>query len=92
MRAVWDELSFDKILDKRPLKRTQEIQKILLLALSQSGKKTSHNSIRLGSRTPVFSDCPFQIRSSAVMKEEDALSEPPKGVRYETLWTSPDLE
>jgi len=60
------------------LKRTQEIQNILLLALRQSIEKSSHNFIRLGTWTPMFLDCPVQIRGSAVMKEEDALSEPPE--------------
>jgi hypothetical protein len=61
------------------LKRTQEIQEVLLLALFQAVEKPPHYPIRLGPPTPVFPDCAFQIRGPAVMKEEDALSKSPEG-------------
>jgi hypothetical protein len=60
------------------LQRTQEVQKILLLVLCQPVEKPPHNSIGLGPGTPVFLDYSFQIASPAVMKEKDALSEPPE--------------
>ncbi len=64
---------------RRLLKRTQEIQDILLLALRESVKKFSYNSIRFGPRTPGLLNGALQISGSSVVKKKDALSEPPQG-------------
>jgi hypothetical protein len=61
------------------LKRTQEIQDVLLLALRELTKKFSYNSIRFGPRTPGLLNGALQISGSSVVKKKDALSEPPQG-------------
>jgi hypothetical protein len=59
------------------LKRTQEIQDILLLALREFAKEFSYDSVCFGPRTPVLLYRAFQISGSSVVKKEDTLSEPP---------------
>src|SRR5258708_302039 len=63
----------------RVLKRTQEIQDILLLALREFVKELSYDSVCFGPRTPVLLYGPFQISGSSVVKKKDALSQPPQG-------------
>lgn len=61
----------------RILKRTQEIQDILLLALQEFAKEFSYDSICFGPRAPVLLYGAFQISGSSVVKKEEALAEPP---------------
>jgi hypothetical protein len=70
----------------RVLKRTQEIQDVLLLALRQLAKRFPYNSIRFGPRTPVLLYGTLQISGSSVVKKKDALSEPPQGPIRPFCW------
>jgi hypothetical protein len=61
---------------QRELQRTQEVKKILLLALPKV-VEVSHHRIRFGANAAVRLDRHHEVGGPPVMQEEDALSQSP---------------
>lgn len=74
-----------------PSERAQEVQEILLLLRAQAAEEVVDDDVGFRARTGVFSNGIEEIGGTAIVQEENTLTEAPERRRTELVWTSSAL-